>query len=196
MNETADIASSIPTIILLSIWWAFIAMLELLSSQDPTGRQKPDANGGKHNFVNCQDFPELGEANPEFSAEIFMAGARKAYEEILLAYSQGDLKALRPLLSADVYQVFADTCVQRKSTGGTLELALIGIQVSEIVHIEVSCETTEVDVRFRAQIVSVERSDTGKVIDGDPGNIKTTCDLWTFSRSGRNEWIVAATDVG
>jgi len=37
MNEAADVANSIPAIILLSLWWAFLSTLELLYRPRETG---------------------------------------------------------------------------------------------------------------------------------------------------------------
>src|SRR5262249_62068267 len=41
-----------------------------------------------------------------FDAKHFVAGARAAYEMIVLAYAEGDRRTLKNLLSRDVYEAF------------------------------------------------------------------------------------------
>lgn len=200
MSETADIVSNLPAIILLSAWWAFLSMLELLSRQpgpEDKEKQTTDPPAGKtHGMVDSQGFAGLRKADPNFSVEAFLQGACRAYEEILDAYAQGDLKLLRPLLSADVLQAFTEDCAARTASGAKLELVFVGIRSSEIVNVEAGPEAIEISVLFRAHIIQAEHSPEGEIIRGNPSMVVSIADLWTFSRPppGSFTWIVVATD--
>ncbi len=202
MSEAVDAANNIPAIILFSLWWAFLSTLDLLLMPHESGKpsqsvSKPDGDGVS---TIGEDSPiaELRRLDPAFDTETFLRGARLAYEAVLQAYAQGDLAALRPLLSAEVWQVFADDCTARCESHETLELAFIGIEAAEVENIEITAEAMEITVLFHAQIVSAERSAAGDVINGDPKAVITTDDLWTFSRPApfrSDAWVVVATDV-
>ena len=198
MNESADIASTIPAIILFSFWWAFLSTLELLSRQSGSKNGdglNPNGFGGKIHAVAEADSPEFREVDPEFDPRAFLAGACSAYEAILRAYARCEPEMLRRVLSAEVYQAFMEACDERAASGETLELTFIGIDKAEITHIERIPDAVEITVLFRAQIVCAERSAAGVVIGGDPIAVTTTADLWTFSRAGAAEWLVVATDA-
>ena len=49
----------------------------------------------------------MKQAEPSFSVSDFLAGARGAYEMILMAFEKGDLASIRPFLSDDVYESFS-----------------------------------------------------------------------------------------
>ena len=44
--------------------------------------------------------------DPNFTVENFVDGAKKAFEYILLKYSEDDIKSLKPLLAPEVLRVF------------------------------------------------------------------------------------------
>ena len=47
--------------------------------------------------------------DPAFDPEGFVRGAKAAYEMIVTAFAEGDRKALRPLLSREVYDGFVSS---------------------------------------------------------------------------------------
>lgn len=201
MDQASEIAGNWPAIILLSLWWGVISVLDLLARQHDIGkpaRPAPEPPGsGVPEVADDSRWAALRALDPGFDAGNFLAGAQRAYEAILLAYAQGNVEALRPLLSAAVLQAFAEACAARRERGETLELTFIGMRSAEIVATEASSGTMEITVRFRAEIVSVERTAAGGVLSGDPAAVVATADLWTFARpvsADRSAWILIATD--
>jgi len=198
MSETVDVVSELPVIILFAFWWALLSMLEFLSAQGPAaGGPKAAPKTGVAPTGDGDAFPELREADPRFSNADFLQGACRAYEEILRAYALCDVKALRPLLSAEVLRAFAEAFAARAAREETLELTFVGIEAAEIVGVAVRPEAIEIAVLFRAQVIQAERSAAGAVIAGDPAAVATVADMWTFSHrrpAGRGAWVVVATD--
>lgn len=202
MNETAELANNLPAIILISLWWAFLSTLDILFT--PRDSDKPDRTAAKppDDTAAAADgedaaYAEFRELDPAFSVEAFLKGARRAYDAVLHAYALGDFKSLRPLLSDEVLEAFAEACAGRREREETLELTVVGIESAKIVSAEVSAGTMDIAVLFHAQIVSAERAANGDVIGGDPVALAITSDLWTFSRPvpvEGNAWIVVATD--
>lgn len=200
MSDTPDVFNSLPAIILLSFWWVFLTMAELLSRQREAERIKTQAHhpaGEIEAKAIERSFPKLQVLDPTFDCHAFLKGARRAYEEVLRAYAKCDTKTLQTLLSADVFQAFSETCNARSERGDTLELTLVGIRSAEIARVEIDVDVVEIEVLFCAEIIRAQRSATGIVISGDPTEIIAVADLWTFAHHlpiNGIAWTIVATD--
>ena len=53
--------------------------------------------------------------DPNFTVENFIDGAKKAFEYILVKFSQDDIKSLKPLLATEVFNHFSDQIKQRQN---------------------------------------------------------------------------------
>lgn len=200
MDDAANVAGNLITIVLLSVWWALLSMAPFSGSREAGKAERKGAGTQDAETPAAGAGPVLAglrELDPQFDMEAFLGGARRAYETIVQAYALGDMEALRPLLSAEVLKAFADVRAARGERRETLDLSLVGIDSAEIASVEIGDEAVEVAVVFRAQIISVERSPAGAVIRGDPAAVVATADLWTFSRALPAKgaaWTLIATD--
>jgi predicted lipid-binding transport protein (Tim44 family) len=134
-----------------------------------------------------------------FDAKHFLTGARTAYEMIVLAYAQGDRRALKSLLSREVYDGFEAVIGERESRGEKVETRFVSIEKSDITGVELRGRTAQITVRFVSQLVSVTRDKSGNVIDGNPEKVSDVTDVWTFARdlSSRDpNWKLVATEAG
>lgn len=139
----------------------------------------------------------ISEADRAFNPDEFLEGARIAYEMIVTAYAEGDKKTLKPLLTADVYKGFAGAIDQRAAEGETLEYRFVGIDDAKLVDASLVKRKASVTVEFDSQMISATRSADGEVIDGDPNQVRTITDVWTFERdvSSRDpNWKLSATE--
>jgi predicted lipid-binding transport protein (Tim44 family) len=135
-------------------------------------------------------------ADPNFSLDAFLSGARMAFELIVDAYAAGNTTALRPLLADAVYGPFSDAIAQRQRAGETLETELLGIRTVEAVDAHLNGTVAEVTVRFVSEQVNLVKDAQGRIVEGDPQRIADVVDLWTFSRDTRAKdpnWQLAAT---
>lgn len=137
-------------------------------------------------------------AEPSFSVSEFLAGARGAYEMILMGFEKGDLEEIKPFLSHDVYESFAFVVNDRIAKGLTVEADFAGVKELQLVDAVFDDATSEGDltVRFVGQLSFAVRDRAGEVIEGDPQAIKTQRDVWTFARvMGSNDpnWQLVAT---
>jgi predicted lipid-binding transport protein (Tim44 family) len=134
-----------------------------------------------------------------FDGKHFVAGARAAYEMIVLAYAEGDRRALKNLLSREVYDGFEAAIRDREAKGETVETRFVAIDKSDITAAELRGRTAHVTVRFVSQLISVTRDKSGNVIDGNPEKVTDVTDVWTFARdlSSRDpNWKLVATEAG
>jgi predicted lipid-binding transport protein (Tim44 family) len=128
-----------------------------------------------------------------------IAGARAAYEMIVLAYAEGDRRALKNLLSRDVYEGFEAAIRERENKGETVETRFVAIDKSDIAGVELRGRTAQITVRFVSQLISVTRDKSGNVIEGNPERVTDVTDVWTFARdlSSRDpNWKLVATEAG
>jgi predicted lipid-binding transport protein (Tim44 family) len=134
-----------------------------------------------------------------FDAKHFIAGARAAYEMIVLAYAEGDRRTLKNLLSRDVYEGFEAAIRERENKGDTVETRFVAIDKSDIAGVELRGRTAQITVRFVSQLISVTRDKSGNVIEGNPERVTDVTDVWTFARdlSSRDpNWKLVATEAG
>ena len=134
-----------------------------------------------------------------FDAKQFIVGARAAYEMIVTAYAEGDRRALKNLLSREVYEGFEAAIRDREAKGEKAETRFVSIDKADIIGAELRSRTAQVTVRFVSQLISVTRDRNGNVIDGSPEKVTDVTDVWTFARdvtSRDPNWKLVATEAG
>ncbi|CTQ46530.1 MULTISPECIES: Tim44/TimA family putative adaptor protein [Stappiaceae] len=132
-----------------------------------------------------------------FEPEPFLEGARAAYEMIVMAFADGDKKALKNLLSREVYEGFVTAIDDREKRGETIESTFVGIDKAEIVEAALKNSTAQVTVKIHSQLISATRDKAGEVVDGDPAKVSEVIDIWTFARDTTSRdpnWKLVATE--
>ena len=138
-------------------------------------------------------------ADNSFDPKHFLTGARAAYEMVVTAFAEGDQRALKNLLSREVFEGFEDAIRERQARGETVETRFVSIDNADLVGAEVRGRSVQVTVRFVSQLVSVTRDRAGAVIEGSPDKVTDVTDVWTFARdvSSRDpNWKLVATEAG
>lgn len=139
---------------------------------------------------------QIRNADPQFDPDGFAQGARAAFEIIVKAFAAGESPTLRPLLSDDVYERFAEAIRHRLEARETLETHLVTIKAAEIDEAELNGRTAFVTVKFVSDQINVTRAADGKVIEGEPDHVVEKTDFWTFARNTRSQdpnWLLVAT---
>jgi predicted lipid-binding transport protein (Tim44 family) len=139
---------------------------------------------------------QIRAADPNFDPRTFVEGARSAFEMIVGAYAQGDTATLRPLLADEVYENFAAAIKARQQAKQTLETTLVGIKSADIIEGRMDNRNALVTVKFVSEQINVTRDAAGAVVEGDPQQIATVTDVWTFARNTRSRdpnWLLVAT---
>lgn len=145
---------------------------------------------------------DIAKLDPSLDPESFLAGAGRAYEMIVSAFAEGNRRALKDLLSKEVYDGFTAAIAEREARGETVDQQFVGIKKAEIVEAEVKTGVAFVTVRFVSELISATRDKAGEVIAGDAQKIKDVTDIWTFSRDissakarGNLNWRLVATQA-
>jgi predicted lipid-binding transport protein (Tim44 family) len=117
-----------------------------------------------------------------FDPRHFISGARSAYEMIVLAFANGDRRALKDLLSSEVYDSFEAVIKDREKHEQKTETRFVSIDKAELASAEARDRSAQLTVRFVSQMISVTRDKTGAIVDGNPDKVADITDVWTFAR--------------
>jgi predicted lipid-binding transport protein (Tim44 family) len=145
----------------------------------PTDRWKGIAEQGT---PLAQSLDVIAAQDSSFDPQHFLTGARSAYEMIVLAFANGDRRALKDLLSAEVYESFDAVIKDREKHEQKTETRFVSIDKAEIVSAEARDRAAQLTVRFVSQMISVTRDKAGTIVDGNPDKVADITDVWTFAR--------------
>jgi predicted lipid-binding transport protein (Tim44 family) len=142
---------------------------------------------------------EIAQVDRTFDPKHFMTGAKAAYEMIVTAFAEGDRKALKQLLSREVFESFSAAIAERERNQQIVDFKFVGISSAEIIDAEMTGRTANITVKFVSDLITATRNRQGEVIDGDPSQIRDVTDVWTFARdlnSRDPNWRLVATGAG
>ncbi len=171
-------------------------VVHLPSARDAGADTEAAAVGDDAEGDRAAGFREIKAADRGFEPTEILSGARIAFELVLSAYASGDIEALKPLLSAEVLDNFAQPIREREAAGETMEHTLIGVKSADIVEAFLDGRTAHVTVKFVTDQANVTRDANGEVVDGDPSAVTEVTDFWTFARDTRSRdpnWTLVAT---
>jgi len=113
----------------------------------------------------------------------FLKGAEIAYETILTAFANGEVKKLKELLTPMMNSNFSDAIEARNSEKIKSEFTFIGIKESSLDKYEKINDVLFATVKFVAEVISVKKDKDDKIIEGNPDKIKFVTDVWKFTKN-------------
>jgi predicted lipid-binding transport protein (Tim44 family) len=132
--------------------------------------------------------------DPSFTVENFIDGAKKAFEYILVKYSENDLKSLKDLLAPQILTNFTDQIKVRQKQKQILGITILKIDEPEIIDVSViKNKLCFIKLEFKSQQVQTTKDSNNKVIDGNDNLILNISELWTFSKEIKNKnpnWVL------
>jgi predicted lipid-binding transport protein (Tim44 family) len=132
--------------------------------------------------VLAQGLDAIVDKDSTFDPRHFISGARGAYEMIVLAFANGDRRALRDLLSSEVYDSFDAAIKEREKYEQKTETRFVSIDKAELVGAELRDRTAQLTIRFVSQMISATRDKSGNIVDGSADTVADITDIWTFAR--------------
>jgi predicted lipid-binding transport protein (Tim44 family) len=139
---------------------------------------------------------DIGLVDRSFDKDLFLKGARAAYEMILTAYAGGDRATLKPLLSDEVFTAFDAAIAAREQAGHKATLTLVGFSDVKVIAAGLKMSIAEITLAFGSRLVSATTDGEGKVVEGDATAVTEVTDVWTFTRDTRSRdpnWVLVAT---
>ena len=145
---------------------------------------------------------EIAKLDTSLDPELFLSGAGRAYEMIVSAFAEGNRRALKDLLSREVYDGFVAAIAEREVREEKIEQQFVGIKKADLVEAELKNGVASLTVRFVSELISATKDKAGEIVSGDTQTIKNVTDIWTFSRDvstakARNNpnWKLVATQA-
>ena len=145
----------------------------------PTDRWKGLAEPGT---PLAQGLDAIAAHDSSFDPRHFLSGAKSAYEMIVLAFANGDRRALKDLLSSEVYESFEAVIRDREKYEQKTETRFVSIDKAELVGAEARDRAAQLTVRFVSQMITATRDKTGTIVDGSADTVADITDVWTFAR--------------
>ena len=87
------------------------------------------------------------------------------------------------MLSKNLYNEFSDEINNRKKEKLKYETTFIGLKSSKILEFKKIENIYKVSVNFVSEIITCVKNKNDQVIEGNPDTIKTTTDVWKFSKN-------------
>ena len=140
----------------------------------------------------------MKKVDADFMVNDFLTGARSAYEMILMAFENGDLKDVESFLDDDVKDAFQQVIDMRAKKKLKVEAEFFGIRELSLKNADFDDKSNvaELSVSFTGELSSVVKNKDGEVVEGDAKQVKRQRDTWTFSRdlsSSDPNWLLVAT---
>ena len=120
---------------------------------------------------------------PGFNAESFLDGASNAYEMILKNYADGNLKAIKNIISKDVYDGFNEAINERTSKNKRLVNEVIAFDKSDITAAKIERKNALLTVEFYSRIITYVLDENDQIIEGSKDNPISVIDQWTFKKA-------------
>lgn len=139
---------------------------------------------------------EITSKDQSFNPEQFMDGAERAYEMIIIAFSDGDKKQLKRLLAKDVFQGFSDAIDTRQAEDQFMTTQFVGFDKVTMLEASIEDKQTEITVKFKSSLIRYITDSQGEIVEGDEKDIEKITDIWTFARgiNGRDpNWKLIST---
>ena len=147
----------------------------------------------KNSSIN-EKLNNIVKVDPSFTVENYIDGAKKAFEYILVKYSENDLKSLKDLLAPQILNNFTDQIKVRQKQKQILGITILKIDDPEIIDVSiVKNKQCFIKLEFKSQQVQTTKDSNNKVIDGNDNLILNISELWTFSKEIKNKnpnWIL------
>jgi predicted lipid-binding transport protein (Tim44 family) len=141
----------------------------------------------------------IAEADPGLDLASFVAGAKTAYEMIIIAFAAGNRETLRSLLAGDVYESFVTAITQRENRHETMDTTLVSIDSLAFDDAALRGRSAQLTARFAAKLVTATHDQSGNMVEGNRDKVVDMVDIWTFARdvdSRDPNWKLIATQTG
>ena len=142
---------------------------------------------------------ELKKLEDGWQVSHFVSGAKLAYEEILMAFENGDLSKIKKLSSKDVFTAFKEVIDDRNQKGLQVEAIFGGVRDIRIKDVKLNKKNLEANITmvFQCDITYSIKDKNNKIIEGGPDKVKKQKDVWTFSRKMNSDipnWYLTKTE--
>lgn len=129
----------------------------------------------------------MREADPSFSVNQFLDGAKGAFEWVINAYNEGDTETLKNLMAPELFAEYQAAMNAANALEEKPETTLVKIVDAQLISAAVENNRARMVVRFLSEQVEVTRNKEGAIIAGDASKTETIDDEWVFERDVKSK---------
>lgn len=149
-------------------------------------KMNKDLNKSLYNLHEDRDINKalnaIKKIETSFELENFVVKAKKAFEYILNAYSENNLKNLKILLDQKIYHSYQKDIEKRIKKNEKFEITIINIKEPIVKHAKVVDKNAQITLEYESEQIHLLKNSKGDIIEGDSNQILNISEQWTFSR--------------
>jgi predicted lipid-binding transport protein (Tim44 family) len=139
---------------------------------------------------------ELVLKTTNLSANVFLTGAKNAFEIIISTFSIGNLEILQPLLSEKIFLQFQTAINERNTKGEILHTKIISINEANITSATLEGQFGYITILFSTKQINYVENNKKEIILGSKIDINIVADSWTFKKDCKSRnpnWLLSST---
>tara|TARA_B100000029_G_scaffold362259_1_gene355310 strand:+ start:1003 stop:1644 length:642 start_codon:yes stop_codon:yes gene_type:complete len=140
----------------------------------------------------------LKQADPSFSEDEFINGAKSAFRIIIDAFSDSDLEKLRPLLDYELFKSFTKSISEREAKQEIQNVEIKSFQSIEIIDVNLIDNVASITVKIVSEQVKFITDKNDEMVYGNREKPETIKDKWVFERdisTNNPNWKLVETDI-
>ncbi|MBN8828395.1 MAG: Tim44/TimA family putative adaptor protein [Sphingobacteriia bacterium] len=136
---------------------------------------------------------KINQIYPNFTESYFINGAKKLFELILKSYVEGDLNAVKQLISTSLTNKLQNEINRRNLFEERLEISLVAIDSIEIMDASIDNNVAFITLKILSEQIINHYDKNGDLTSGNPTLTEQIEDIWKFSKdlsAQGPEWVL------
>ena len=140
----------------------------------------------------------LKDADPSFSEDEFISGAKNAFRIIIDAFSNSDLEKLRPLLDYELFKNFTKSISEREAKQELQNVEIKSFKSIEIIDVNLIDNVASVTLKIVSEQIKFITDRKDEIVYGNKKKPEIIKDKWVFERdisTNNPNWKLVETDI-
>ena len=140
----------------------------------------------------------LKDADPSFSEDEFISGAKNAFRIIIDAFSDSDLEKLRPLLDYELFKNFTKSISEREAKQELQNVEIKSFKSIEIIDVNLIDNVASITLKIVSEQIKFITDRKDEIVYGNRKKPETIKDKWVFERdisTNNPNWKLVETDI-
>ncbi len=140
----------------------------------------------------------LKDADPSFSEDEFISGAKNAFKIIIEAFSDSDLEKLRPLLDYELFKNFTKSISEREAKQELQNVEIKSFKSIEIIDVNLIDNVASVTLKIVSEQIKFITDRKDEIVYGNKKKPEIIKDKWVFERdisTNNPNWKLVETDI-
>ena len=140
----------------------------------------------------------LKDADPSFSEDEFISGAKNAFRIIIDAFSDSDLEKLRPLLDYELFKNFTKSISEREAKQELQNVEIKSFKSIEIIDVNLIDNVASVTLKIVSEQIKFITDRKDEIVYGNKKKPEIIKDKWVFERdisTNNPNWKLVETDI-